>query len=109
LERKFRATLGRSVLDEVRTARVDRVRQLLGDTQLSMAAIAPRAGFSGSRRMAVVFRETTGVTPRQYRRQLHTQRLGEAAIKGDVSKGNVSMGSVGKGVDKKPRGRRVAK
>jgi LacI family transcriptional regulator len=79
LERKFRATLGRSVLDEVRTARVDRVRQLLGDTQLSMAAIAQRAGFSGSRRMAVVFRETTGVTPRQYRRQVHAQRLSEAA------------------------------
>lgn len=86
LERKFRASLGRSVLDEVRTARVDRVRQLLGDTQLSMAAIAQRAGFSGARRMAVVFRESTGATPRQYRRKVHTQRLGEAAVKGEDAK-----------------------
>jgi LacI family transcriptional regulator len=77
LERKFRAALDRSVLDEVRTARVDRVRQLLADTELSMAAIAQRAGFSGSRRMAVVFRESTGATPRQYRRRIRAERLGD--------------------------------
>jgi LacI family transcriptional regulator len=79
LERKFRAALDRSVLDEVRTARVDRVKQLLVDTELSMAAVAQRAGFSGSRRMAVVFREVTGATPRQYRRRIRAARLGESS------------------------------
>jgi LacI family transcriptional regulator len=80
LERKFRAALDRSVLDEVRTARIDRVKQLLADTELSMAAVAQRAGFSGSRRMAVVFREVTGATPRQYRRRIRGERLGESSI-----------------------------
>lgn len=84
LERKFRSALDRSVLDEVRAARVDRVRQLLTDTELSMAAIAQRAGFSGARRMSVVFREATGTTPRHYRRRLRHQRLGDAASGGDL-------------------------
>jgi LacI family transcriptional regulator len=87
LERKFRAALDRSVLDEVRAARVDRVRQLLTDTELSMAAIAQRAGFSGARRMAVVFREETGSTPRQFRRQMRCDRLGDVTAGGEPARG----------------------
>jgi LacI family transcriptional regulator len=80
LERKFRAALGRSVLDEIREARVERVKELLADTELAMSTIAQRAGFSAARRMAIVFRELTGTTPRQYRRQLWSERHGDVTV-----------------------------
>jgi LacI family transcriptional regulator len=68
LERKFRSLLGRSVHDEIRQFRIERAKELLVDTDHSMAEIADRAGFLDSRRFAVVFRQVVGRTPTGYRR-----------------------------------------
>ena len=70
LEYKFRDLVGHTILDEIRRVRVQRVQALLGDTELAMPAIARRSGFSSPQRMAVVFREATGLTPSEYRRQV---------------------------------------
>jgi len=70
LERTFRRSLSRSVLDEIHRVRVERVKELLAGTTLPMPAIALRAGFSGAERMAVVFGQVTGTSPTAYRRQL---------------------------------------
>jgi LacI family transcriptional regulator len=67
LERKFREQLGRTVLDEIRRARIELAKQLLIETDLAMPAIAKRAGFSGARRLAVVFREEESITPTEFR------------------------------------------
>lgn len=67
LERKFREQLGRTVLEEIRRVRLELAKSLLSDTNLPMPAIAVRCGFSGARRLAVVFRQVTGMTPSEYR------------------------------------------
>jgi LacI family transcriptional regulator len=73
LERKFKTILGRSPLDEIRRVRIERVKQLLTASDMPMPEIAARAGFSGPDRLAVVFRDETGMAPTDYRKQF---RLG---------------------------------
>jgi LacI family transcriptional regulator len=69
LERRFRLVLGRSVLDEIRLARVERAKEMLLATKLAMPNVARQAGFLSSARLAVVFRHLVGMTPTAYRRQ----------------------------------------
>jgi LacI family transcriptional regulator len=69
LERRFRQVLGRSVLDEIQRLRVERARELLCDTDWSIAQVAVRSGFSSTRRLDVLFGKLVGVTPSAYRRQ----------------------------------------
>ena len=69
LEYKFRDLVGHTILEEIRRVRVQCVKQLLSDTDLSMATIARRSGFSTPQRMSVVFRQLTGLTPSAYRQQ----------------------------------------
>jgi LacI family transcriptional regulator len=75
LERRFRKTLGRSILDEIRAMRVERAKELLLNTHLAMPAVAKRAGFSNAQRLAIVFRRTTGISPTTYRRQVLARSL----------------------------------
>ena len=69
LEYKFRQLVGHTILEEIRRVRVQRVKQLLSDTDLPMPAVARRSGFSTPQRMSVVFRQATGLTPSAYRQQ----------------------------------------
>jgi LacI family transcriptional regulator len=69
LEYKFRDFVGHTILEEIRRVRIERVKELLRDTDLSMPAIARRSGFITPERMSVVFRELTGLTPSGYRQQ----------------------------------------
>ncbi len=69
LEQKFRILLGRSVLDEIHCARVERAKGLLATTDLLVSQVAEQSGFSTPQRMATVFRKITGVAPGDYRRQ----------------------------------------
>lgn len=73
LERRFRQAMGRSILSEIRRAHVERAKQLLGATQLSNPAIAEACGFSNSSRFGITFRQLTGVTPGEFRRNLHAR------------------------------------
>ena len=47
---------------------LDRVKELLLETALSIASIARRAGFEREEYMNVAFKRTFGVTPGTYRR-----------------------------------------
>lgn len=67
LERKFRVHLSRTVLEEIRRVRLDIAKELLSETDLPMSAIARRSGFSGARRLAVVFKEVEAITPTEFR------------------------------------------
>lgn len=69
LERKFRRELSTGIQDEIRRARVERAMEYLRETDLSMPAIASRAGFANVTRMGVVFRRYAKVTPAAYRRE----------------------------------------
>jgi LacI family transcriptional regulator len=65
------------VLEEIRRVRLDLVKALLSDTNLAMPAIAARCGFSGSRRLAVVFKQFVGATPTAYRSQTRAEGLSQ--------------------------------
>ena len=69
LERRFRAVLGRSPLDEILRVRVERVRQLLLETDWPMPRVAREAGFRDGRHLAEVFHTCIGDTPTAYRRR----------------------------------------
>ena len=67
LERKFRAVLGRSPLEEIRRVRLEIARELLSTTDLAMPLVARRSGFSEAKQLSTVFRAEVGLTPTQYR------------------------------------------
>jgi len=72
LHRRFVKTLGRTVHEEIRRTRVDRVIQLLLETDMTVAQIAYELGSSSEKHIAREFRAIKGVTPLAFRR-LHTR------------------------------------
>lgn len=68
LEKKFRATLRRSIHREIRRVRVQNILRLLVGTDISIAEIASKTGFTGVEHIARYFREETGMSLREYRR-----------------------------------------
>jgi LacI family transcriptional regulator len=69
LERRFRQTLGRSPKAEIIRVRLQRVVELLTDTDLSLAAIAARTGFKYPEYLSGVFKQRVGTSPARYRAQ----------------------------------------
>lgn len=69
LERRFRRALQRSVHDEIRRSRLDRLTRLLGETQMSISEIAEAMRFSDAAHMCRFFRREAGISPAQYRKQ----------------------------------------
>jgi LacI family transcriptional regulator len=69
LQTRFRAALGRTVLEEIQRVRVARAQGLLAHSELNMGAVAERCGFPNSQRFSVLFRQVAGLSPSAYRRQ----------------------------------------
>jgi LacI family transcriptional regulator len=67
LERRFRGALGHGPLAELLRLRAERVKQLLLDTDHSLARIALDCGFRDARHLAVNFRQKVGLTPTEFR------------------------------------------
>jgi LacI family transcriptional regulator len=69
LERRFMATLGHTLLDEIHSAHLDAAKQLLIHTDLSMPEVAKRSGFSDDRRLWGAFRTATKLSPSDFRKR----------------------------------------
>lgn len=67
LERRFQNSLGHSPQEELRLVRLKRVKELLVDTNWTLARIADRAGFEHPEYMLVQFKRMVGQTPSQWR------------------------------------------
>lgn len=65
----FRARTGLTIHQYLGKLRVDRARELLESTELSITDICHRCGFEDSGYLTRVFKKATGLTPRDYRRQ----------------------------------------
>lgn len=76
LERRFQASLGRSMLDEIRRVKLERATMLLRDTDMEIPKVADQCGFVSHSRFSTVFRQRVGLTPTGYRRQSKLGRLG---------------------------------
>lgn len=74
LERRFRRYVGHSPHDEIVRVKLRRVKQLLLETDLSIAAIAELVGFEHAEYLSVVFKRETGFRPHTFRRQHHAGR-----------------------------------
>lgn len=68
LERRFFALLGRSPSDEIGRVRLERVKQLLEETNHSLSRIADLAGIEHPEHLGRFFRRKVGKTPGEYRR-----------------------------------------
>lgn len=66
--RKFMRSIGRSIHSEIQRTQMDRVRELLTTTNLNVTTIAQKAGFDNIRYLTKVFRDTTGLSPTEFRR-----------------------------------------
>ena len=71
LERRMQRILDRTPQQEILRVRLERVRLLLMETDLSITKIALRTGFAHPQYLGTVFRERFGQTPGQYRK-LHS-------------------------------------
>ncbi|MDZ4781641.1 MAG: DNA-binding transcriptional regulator [Planctomycetia bacterium] len=80
LEQRFQKAIGRSPAAEIRRVRIERAKQLLSDTRLSVSQVALASGFNFVEAMNVVFRREVGVTPTQYRRQTSASSLKHDAV-----------------------------
>jgi LacI family transcriptional regulator len=69
MQRRFKNLLGRTPKQEILRVRLDRAKQLLAETDLSVAEIAVKCGFGELKRLSEAFRAKVGVTPLAYRRQ----------------------------------------
>jgi len=67
LDRRFREALGRSPKAEIMRVRMERVKQLLLETDFSLAEIARRTGFRHTEYFSTIFKRKVGVTPGRYR------------------------------------------
>ncbi|MDX1564183.1 MAG: substrate-binding domain-containing protein, partial [Phycisphaeraceae bacterium] len=69
LERRFSASIGRTPKAEIVRVQIERVKQLLAATDYILPRIAELAGFKHPEYMSVVFKQKTGRTPGQYRKE----------------------------------------
>ena len=69
LETHFKKLLGRTPHEEILRVRLNRVKQLLVETDLPLDQIAERAGFPHVEYLSVAFRREIGVPPSQFRAQ----------------------------------------
>jgi LacI family transcriptional regulator len=67
LELRFRKELGRTILDEIRRTRLDRACRLLINSELPVAKIALKLGFSTPQRFHAVFGAQFGMSASEYR------------------------------------------
>lgn len=68
-ERRFLRCMGRTALQEIRRVQIDRVKQMLIETDLPMPEIAKACGLSGGKHLSTTFRQMEGITPSDYRRR----------------------------------------
>jgi len=68
LARAFQKTLGTTVFDALRQTRMQEAQRLLVQTSLSIVTIAAEVGFSNAANFSTAFRDATGRSPSQFRR-----------------------------------------
>ncbi|MHC4120978.1 MAG: helix-turn-helix domain-containing protein, partial [Planctomycetota bacterium] len=69
LQKRFQTALGRTILDEIRHTRVDKVAQMLTGTNLSIAQIALACGYPGIDHISRSFGNIKHMSPLAYRKR----------------------------------------
>src|SRR5262249_23270969 len=74
LRQQFKHYVGRTAGQEIRRIRLERVRDLLLNTDLSIQQIAVRCGFSRAENLTRFFRDGYGMPPETYRARTSTRK-----------------------------------
>ncbi len=74
-ETRFRAACGLSLLEEIRNARLDRVKRLLSDTSFSLSEICERCNYQTDIPLRRLFKRRFGLTMREYRNRAAAQHI----------------------------------
>ncbi|QDU56951.1 XylR family transcriptional regulator [Aeoliella mucimassa] len=74
LVRRFSKHTRTTVKGEIKRVRVNRIKQLLADTDYSLTEIAGLVGFAHVEYMSTMFKKHSGETPAQYRKMYQTIR-----------------------------------
>ena len=74
LQAQYAAEFGHSVAEEIRQARLEQVKELLRDTNLSISQIATRVGYGSGFYLADFFCRRTRLTPSEYRRRQRARK-----------------------------------
>ena len=82
LEARFKRLLGRSPHEELVRIRVERVKELLAETDLPLKAIAQKVGVRHVEYVSVMFRRATGETTSDYRRRMRRSQPGAPPAEG---------------------------
>lgn len=69
IEKQFKKAMGRSVLDEIQSRRLDRLCALLRETALPIGEIGERCGYTTETYLKRLFKRTFGMTMRDYRKK----------------------------------------
>jgi LacI family transcriptional regulator len=69
LERKFRASLGRTIAEEITRLRLERAKRRLVETDAPLKEVALYAGFPTANHFTKVFSRVEGISPTQYREE----------------------------------------
>jgi len=69
LYRKFDQVLGRSIKEEIKRLRVDRLKLMLEETDLPLSELSASYGFSSPGQFSRFFAKATGQTPSSYRQR----------------------------------------
>jgi AraC-like DNA-binding protein len=69
IERRFQATTGRTVIEEITRCRLSRAKRLLAETDLPVKNVAHLSGFPSEEQMRIVFRQQEMHAPSEYRQK----------------------------------------
>src|SRR5262249_34687930 len=67
LQRRFKAAIGRTLQEEMLGIQLERIKQMLSETDLKLDGIARKSGFHCIGYMCSFFKKRTGMTPGEYR------------------------------------------
>jgi LacI family transcriptional regulator, galactose operon repressor len=74
-EAKFLKMVGRTPYKELQKIRVNRLKELLGETDLNLLEIAEKSGFEHVSYMSYLFKRETGISPISYRNRMISSGL----------------------------------
>lgn len=69
LRRRFQATFGHRLIDELTRVRIEAAAELLAETRMPMIEIAERVGYRNAKHFGTVFRKHMGTPPGRYRKR----------------------------------------
>jgi len=79
----FKAVVGRTIMEEIRRVKLDRVCALLQETNLSIGEIAEKCDFASESRLGIIFRKRHGMTMSAYRKAARRLTQGGRHFFGD--------------------------